>query len=114
MAAFVVDFGTKMTCPHGGTVTFLPAGPPIATINGMQVATVADQLLVTGCSLANSSPPTPCTTVQWANVGTMLVGGKAVLLQSTPPPGPGNGLCVGSPTAVPPVLQSIQQRVTGM
>src|SRR5690348_11642423 len=112
MPGFVVDFATQMTCPHGGKVSFVPGGPPLALIAGKPVATAADQLLVTGCGLTGSAPP--CTKVQWANLGTTLINGKPVLLQSTPPPGPGNGTCLGSGTPGPPILMAIQIQVRGM
>ncbi|RJO70859.1 hypothetical protein D5S18_27130 [Nocardia panacis] len=111
MPGFVVDYSTKMLCPHGGQVTFVPGGAPVAVIGVSPVATAVDQLVVIGCGLTGSAPP--CTMVQWSNLGTPLFGGAPVLLQSTPPPGPGNGICLGSLTPGPPQLSFVQVRVVG-
>lgn len=107
MPGFVVDVSTAMTCPHGGKVTFVPAGPPTVFVNGQAVITAADQITVVGCI-----QPTPCGKVQWANFGQALINGIPVLLQAPPiPPGPGNGMC--APTPAPPVLVAMQQAVLG-
>ena len=109
MPGFLVDVSTIMTCPHGGKVTVLPAGPPTALLNGNAVVTSADQMTVMGCG---STPP--CGKVQWANVGQVSINGKAVLLQAPPiPPGPGNGTCLGSAPPPPPVLVASQPFVSG-
>jgi hypothetical protein len=109
MPGFVVDITTTMTCPHGGKVTFIPAGPPTVFVNGQPVITAADQITVVGCTLAVG----PCVKVQWANVGTALINGQPVLLQAPPtPPGPGNGVCAGG-TPGPPVLVAMQQAAVG-
>ena len=97
-----------MTCPHGGTVQIVPAGPAPLVL-GLPVTTAADQLLVGGCA----AQPTPCVKVQWQNMSTSTVGGKAVLLQSTPS-GPGDGTCLGSATPGPPQVISMQSTVTAL
>jgi hypothetical protein len=113
MPGFAVDIATTMTCPHGGKVTFVPAGPPTVFMNGKAVMTAADQITVIGCSLS-ASGTTPCAKVQWTNLGVALVNGKPVLLQAPPtPPGPGGGLCVGSATPAPPLLMAMQPLVAG-
>jgi hypothetical protein len=108
MPGFLIDISTMMTCPHGGKVTFVPAGPPVVLLNGKAVVTRANLLTVILCPLS-----TPCTKVQWANVGQVLINGKPVLLQAPPiPPGPGNGTCLGG-TPAPPVLVATQPFVSG-
>jgi hypothetical protein len=102
----------SMTCPHGGAVMFVPSGPPGALVNGMPVATLADQLTVVGCA----AQPTPCATVRWANVSQALVNGSPVLMQAappSPPPVPGGGVCVGSATPLPPQVLAMQLFVAG-
>lgn len=114
MPGFVVDITTTMTCPHGGKVTFIPAGPPAVLVNGQPVMTAADQITVVGCGLA-AVPNPPCVTVKWANLAVALAGNVPMLLQAPPaPPGPGNGTCVGSATPLPPVLMAMAPLVTGM
>jgi hypothetical protein len=111
MPGVLVDISSTLTCPHGGKVTFVPAGPPGVLLDGKAVMTAADQITVIGCV-----PPagSPCAKVQWANVGTVLVNGTPVLLQAPPsPPGPGNGVCIGSATPAPPILAAVQPLVMG-
>lgn len=109
MPGFVVDISTAMTCPHGGKVTFVPAGPPTVLVNGQAAMTAADQITVVGCTAVS-----PCAKVQWANLGSALVNGNPVLLQAPPvPPGPGGGLCVGSATPAPAILVAMQPLVGG-
>lgn len=113
MPGLLVDITTVMTCPHGGKITFIPAGPPVVLIDSKVVATAADQMTVVGCSLSGGGG-TPCAKVQWSNIGQVLIGGKPVLLQAPVPPGPGNGLCLGSAAPGPPILQILQPLVTGV
>ncbi|WP_033290348.1 hypothetical protein [Amycolatopsis jejuensis] len=104
MPGFLLHSGMSMTCPHGGKVTAVPAGPPAALVNGMPVLTSKDQLIVGGCTFTP-----PCAKVQWTNVSSLLADGSPVLTQTTPA-GPGGGVCVGSG---PPLVVSMQQLVTG-
>ena len=114
MPGFVVDIGATMTCPHGGKVTFIPAGPPAVLVNGRPAMTAADQITVVGCGLAAGGNP-PCVKVQWANLGLALLNGAPVLLQAPPvPPGPGSATCLGSATPAPPILLAMQPAVAGM
>jgi uncharacterized Zn-binding protein involved in type VI secretion len=103
---------------HVGAVALCPHGIPIQTIssntrvlvNGMPVATVADQFLVSGCPFNISGKPQPCLRVQWLMPATrVLVNGQPAILQTS------NGLCL-SPESVPngpanPV--TVQPRVVG-
>ena len=112
MPGLAIHIGMIMTCPHGGTATILPAGPPGALVGGMPVATLANQIVVAGCP----AQPTPCATVQWANTSTVLVNGTPMLTQASPPappPVPGGGVCVGSAAPGPPLVMSMQLFVTG-
>jgi hypothetical protein len=97
-----------MLCPHGGTATVVPSGPG-ALVNGMPIATLADQIVVAGCAAVP-----PCAMVQWANTSRVLINGVPMLTQAPPPPGPGNGVCVGSATPGPPQVMSMQLFVIGL
>jgi hypothetical protein len=109
MPGCLIDVSTTMTCPHGAKVTIAPAGPPVVLLDGEAVVTRADQMTVIGCG---ATPP--CGKVQWANVGQVSVNGKPVLLQAPPiPPGPGNGICLGSAPPPPPILMATQPFVSG-
>ncbi len=100
-----------MTCPHGGTVTILPADPLGPQVNGMPIATTASRIVVVGCPLQ-----TPCVTVQWANVSSVLINGAPVLTQAPQPVGPvpGGGACLGSAAPGPPLVTAMQTLVTGL
>ncbi|WP_406641318.1 hypothetical protein [Amycolatopsis sp. WGS_07] len=107
MPGFLLHSGMTMTCPHGGAVTAIPAGPPAALVNGMPVLTTKDQMVVVGCTLTP-----PCATVQWTNISSLLAGGTPVLTQ-VPPAGQGGGTCVGSLSPGPPIVIAMQPFVTG-
>lgn len=112
MPGLALHTGATMTCPHGGTATILPAGPPGALVRGMPVATGANPIVVAGCVVTP-----PCVTVQWTNVSSVLVNGAPLLTQApppTPPPVPGGGVCAGSPTPGPPLVLAMQLLVTGL
>jgi hypothetical protein len=105
MPGFAFHTGAVMTCPHGGVATVLPQAPRVL-VNGLPIASVSNQIVVAGCTFT-----APCVKVQWANLASrVVVGGQPVLLQA-PPAGPGNGLC--APTPAPPIVASMQVRVTG-
>jgi hypothetical protein len=104
MPGFVLHIGAVITCPEGGTAAVVPT-PPRVLVSGMAVATLTDRIVVGGCTL-----PTPHATIQWAmTAARVLVGGQPVLVQM-PPTGPGNGACLPAP--VPPVVSSMQVRVS--
>lgn len=110
MPGLVVHSGMTMTCPHGGTVTFVPGGPPRVRVSGMPVVTAAGQIVVAGCV----AQPTPDVQVQWVNRSARVkINMQPVLLQ-TPSTGPGNAMCVGATPPAPPVVMAMQTRVKGL
>ena len=105
MPGFVMTTAAVLTCPHGGKVTVLPSQLRALAANGL-IATATSQMVVAGCTFT-----APCVKVQWANASPrVLVSGHPMLLQA-PPTGPGNGAC--APTPAPPVVVTVQPRVTG-
>jgi hypothetical protein len=75
-------------------------------------------ITVAGCPfqvpIGTGTKPQPCVKVQWTLVSTRVqINGQPVLLQ--PAPGPGSGVCqsVEQIPQGPPVVNVIQQRVTG-
>lgn len=109
MPGFIVQVGTVITCPHGGQVQIAPGNPRVK-LNGMPVATMADQALVVGCAFAVGPKPQPCVRVQWFTPATRVVAGAFVILQST------QGMCFSADQIPngPPIILAPQPRVTGM
>jgi uncharacterized Zn-binding protein involved in type VI secretion len=108
MSGPVVHVGATIICPHGGPVQVL-GGNPRVTLDGMPVATMADQYVVSGCAFTVPGPkPQPCLRVQWLTPAVrVLVGGSPVILQSS------SGLCF-SPENIPqgpPTVVATQPRV---
>lgn len=109
MPGLVLHSGAVLTCSHGGKVTFAPAQTR-ALVAGTPIATLTDQITVTGCPGVSG---VVCTKVQWANVsGRVLANGQPVLTQAPPPAGPvpGGGVVAGPPPPVPLVM-TMQLRV---
>jgi hypothetical protein len=110
MPGLVLHEGAVLTCSHGGKVTFAPAQTR-ALVAGTPIATMSDQITVTGCPGVSG---VVCTKVQWANAsGRVTASGQPVLVQApppSPPPVPGGGAVIGPPPPVPLVL-AMQLRV---
>jgi len=105
-----------MQCTHAGPVTVAP-GQARVLVGGQPVATSANLLTVAGCPFtvpAGPAPkPQPCVKVQWLQLSTrVMVGGQPALLQAGP--GSGAGLCqsIEQIPQGPPIVASLQLRVT--
>ncbi|MFA7767491.1 hypothetical protein [Streptomyces sp. NRRL S-448] len=110
MPGHMVTTAAAIACGHAGKVQDAPAQTRVLA-SGAPVATVLDQLIVTGCPGVSGSPP--CTKVVWSGVASrVLAGGQAVLVQTTVPTGPvlGDGVCVG-PAPTTPFVYAVQLRV---
>jgi uncharacterized Zn-binding protein involved in type VI secretion len=97
-------------CPHGGQVQTVSTNARVL-VNGMPVATMADQFLVAGCAFTVGPKPQPCVKVQW------LVPSARVKVMGTPvvlSPGPGLCQSVEQIPQGPPSVLTVQPRVTGM
>lgn len=65
MAGFAITTSATMMCPHGGTVTGIPASPRV-TATGGPVLLATDMFVVGGCPFTLPGPvPNPCVTVRW-------------------------------------------------
>jgi hypothetical protein len=112
MPGLVLHAGAVLTCSHGGKVTFAPIQTR-ALVAGTPIATMSDQITVTGCPGVSG---VVCTKVQWANAsGRVTASGQPLLVQAPPPPPlagpvPGDGAVAGPPPEVPLVL-AMQVRV---
>jgi uncharacterized Zn-binding protein involved in type VI secretion len=102
--------GNTTMCPHGGMAQTISSNARVL-VNGMPVATIADQTLIAGCVFTLPGPkPSPCVKVQWLVPATrVLIMGQPALLQTS------SGLCQSPEQAPqgPPVVTVNQPRVIG-
>lgn len=113
MPGLLLHVGAVMQCTHSGLVTTAPTQPRVM-VSGQPVATTSNLLTVAGCVFTVPGPkPQPCVRVQWANVSArVLVGGLPPLLQVGP--GVGAGVCLSAEQIPqgPPIVGTMQARVT--
>ena len=112
MPGFLLHTGAVINCTHAIPAQIPPIQPRVL-VSGQPVATMASQILVTGCPFTIPGPkPQPCLTIKWLMPATrVLVMGQPALVQ--PAPGPGQGLCL-SPEQIPngpPIVAAVQPRV---
>jgi hypothetical protein len=82
MADPLLTTGATLTCPHGGSVSIVPA--QAAARAGGEVCTEDDQLVIAGCGFNVSGSPSPCTTVEWRTTARRCTAdGAAVLTTSS-------------------------------
>jgi len=109
MPGLLMHVGATAMCTHGAPVQTISSNARVL-VNGMPVATLADQYLVTGCpfTLPNGAP-SPCVRVQWLTPAVrVLVNGQPPILNTS------TGLCL-SPVQAPqgtPIVTVTQPRVT--
>lgn len=103
--------GAVATCPHGGQMTTIKAGPPRVFASNQPVATVADQFMVAGCVFVVVLKPQPCVTNRWlVPAARVFVDNAPAVLQSSV------GLCQSADQipAGPPIVMTTQPRVMGL
>ena len=110
MPGLLFHVGAQAMCPHGGQVTTISSNTRVL-VNGMPVATMADQFMIAGCVFTVPGPkPQPCIKVQWLVPATrVMVNGQPVLLMTS------TGLCQSAEQipAGPPTVTVTQTRVMG-
>lgn len=103
--------GNTTMCPHGGMGQTISANARVL-VNGLPVATIADQTLIAGCVFTLPGPkPSPCIKVQWlVPAARVLIMGQPALLQTS------TGLCQSPEQAPqgPPIVSVNQPRVIGI
>jgi len=116
MPALILHVGATIQCTHAASATIAPAQTRVA-VSGQPVAVSSGLITVAGCPFQVPAPsgtkPQPCVKVQWnlfsARVAAM---GQPVLLQPTPGPGPGLCQSVEQIPQGPPIVNTMQMRVT--
>jgi hypothetical protein len=84
MAAFLLDAGATIACPHGGKVTVLPRVTRVK-LGGRQPL-LADDLATVACGASS-----PCVKVQWSGAATKVrIEGGAPLLSTS------RAVCLGA------------------
>jgi hypothetical protein len=99
---------SKMSCPHGGTVTASPAGTVRAKADGALLRST-DSFSITGCTFTPGTNPQPCTTVQWVETAEKVKhGGTFVLNEASV------GLCLGPAPQGNVMIDNTQAKVAGL
>lgn len=111
MPGFLFHVGAVATCPHGIPIQVISSNARVL-VNGMPVATMGDQFMVTGCPFTvPPGKPQPCVRVQWLVPATrVLINGQPAILNLS------TGLCLSADQIPngPPIVASTQPRVGGM
>jgi hypothetical protein len=116
MPGFLLHVGAIMTCTHGVPATV----PPMQTrvlVSAQPVAPFSSIITVAGCPFMIPPVPTPqpCVTVKWLMPSTRVtVMGQPAAV--TPGPGTGPALCISAQQIPngPPIVSTVQVRVTAM
>jgi hypothetical protein len=103
----ILHAGTLAKCPHGGTLTIVPASPRVAV--GGTAAVITDKGLIKGCTFTlPNGKPQPCVTTLWT-VGATRVKASGVPVLINP--------CVAECRSVeqipggPPIISGSQTKV---
>lgn len=104
----ILHSGASATCPHGGTLTIVPASPRVQ-VGSLPLAVLTDQGLVAGCAFTPpGGKPQPCVSTRWMVGATRVTaGGQPVLVN------PAGALCLSAEQIPggPPIISSSQTRV---
>jgi hypothetical protein len=79
MAGQAITTASTLMCPHGGTVSGIPASPRASA--GATMLRAIDTFTIAGCPFVlPGGAPSPCVTVRWTAADTnVAVGGAATL-----------------------------------
>ena len=99
---------SRMSCPHGGTVTATPAGTVVAKADGALLRST-DSFTIAGCPFTPGTNPQPCTTVQWVETAEQVKhDGSFVLNEASV------GLCLGPAPQGTVIIDNTQAKVSGL
>ncbi len=83
MPSPMIQVGAQLLCPHGGTITLIPAGVSVQS-DGQPVASTSATGVVAGCTNTVASlGQVPCTTVTWTMGAVQVTLGGVPALLST-------------------------------
>lgn len=84
MAGYLLHQGATVMCQHTGHAHPTQVSTRVTVNNGQAIITQSSIYNITSCSLAGSTPPSPCLTAQWLSVATRVrSNGQFVLLQDS-------------------------------
>jgi len=100
---------STLMCPHGGTVSPIPADPSIS-LGGSAIVLSTDTFPIAGCTF-NVVVPHPCVLVQWIVTAEHGAANGAQCLTTD-----SVGLCVAADGAVQGIviIQATQTQVSGL
>jgi hypothetical protein len=112
MPGFFMHAGATVQCAHGVPAQIIPTQARVL-VNGMPVALMTDQIVVTGCPFTIPGPkPQPCVLVKWMMPSARVtINGQPAMLITAPGAGP--GLCQSAEQIPqgPPIVSVVQTRV---
>lgn len=111
MPGFLLHVGAGVQCTHAAPASAQTSNTRVF-VGTNPVITAPDLHTVTGCLFAVGSKSQPCVTIRWAPAARVFVNGQPAVVQMT---GTGQGICSSAEQIPqgPPVIASIQTRVTG-
>jgi hypothetical protein len=112
MSGFFLHVGAGVQCTHLAPASG-QTGNARVFVGTTPVITAPDLHTVSGCPFAAGSKSQPCVTIRWAPAARVFISGQPAVVQMT---GTGQGTCSSAEQIPqgPPVIASIQTRVTGM
>ena len=113
MPGFLMHAGAVVQCPHGAPAQIIPTQPRV-TVTGMPVALITDQIIATGCPFTiPPGKPQPCVLAKWLMPSTRVtINGGPAMVVAAPGPGPGLFQSADQIPNGPPIVGSVQTRVT--
>jgi len=112
MPGLILHVGAVIQCTHAAPATTPPTQTRVA-VSGQPVAVSSNIITVAGCPFFVGNKPQPCVKVQWNMLSARVaVMGQPILLQ--PAPGPAPALCLSAEQIPqgPPIVSTVQMRVT--
>ena len=106
MTGEIVDAGSTVLCPHGGSATpAIPNGR--VRIAGSSAATMSDRYIIDGCPASTPMGLPLCRLARFiTSASRVRVGGVPVLLRES------RAVC--EPSGAPAIVAAVQSRVTGV
>lgn len=113
MPGFLMHFGAVVMCPHGAPSQVLATGVRV-TVSGQPVALISDKIVATGCPFTiPPGKPQPCVLATWLMPSTRVtINGQPAMVAVGPGPGAGLFQSADQIPNGPPIVGTVQARVT--